>query len=97
MGGDVCVWVLRVSDLGVSEIHEGLRGTVKRGDKVVLTESAVKEEIPGCLSVPPFTGKVLKVWETRDGGKYVDVRNDHDIKELPHDTTYHRDYLTLDI
>jgi hypothetical protein len=69
---------------------------VKINEKVVLTEEAVKEEVPGCLSVPPFTGKVLKVWETGDGAKLVDVRNEHGVERLPHETTYHEDYVTVE-
>jgi hypothetical protein len=69
---------------------------VKINEKVVLTEEAVKEEIPGCLSAPPFTGKVLKVWETGDGARFVDVRNEHGHKEFTHETTYHADYVSVE-
>jgi hypothetical protein len=68
---------------------------MERGDIVKMSKEAVEQEIPGCLCVPPFTGEVLSVWETDDGGKFVDVKNDHDHVNLLHETTYHQDFVRV--
>jgi hypothetical protein len=65
---------------------------VKREDIVTLSEEALKCNIPGCLSYAPFKGKVFRVWESRDGFKFVDVMCEH-VKAHPHETTYHQDFV----
>jgi hypothetical protein len=65
---------------------------VNREDIVTLSEEGILENVPGCLSFYPYSGMVLRIWETRDGFKLVDVWCAHE-KTHPHETTYHQDFV----
>jgi hypothetical protein len=67
---------------------------MKRGDIVELSEEAKNAGIPGCLSFHPFVGQILSLWETNDGGKFVDVWCEHE-NTSSHETTYHAGYLRI--
>jgi hypothetical protein len=86
----------RISDFhfGAVEGYGRQGGIMKRGDTVVLTDESQMQDIPGCLSYEPFSGKVLSLWETNDGGKFVDVHCNH-VTMNPHETTYHQDFVRV--